>query len=211
MKSRTIAAASCTLCAHSTPGRRMRGIERVAGEDVHRNAVAVGVVDRHRRVLQTDRAVDHDGHRLAFGLEVAMGHRDRRLLVAAGEELRRPIAAVVDDATRGGRESSNPGLAATYSKSSVLITSTMKSPPGRSVVRTSTSSAGSFSRGGGGAGRRRRGSGLLGHRRSAASGQRSSASDSGGLQEAPAIHRRLLRHGRVPFDWRAVDYRSAGP
>src|SRR5258706_7625321 len=45
-----------------------------------------------------------------------------------------------------------PGLAATYSKFSALSTSTMKSPPGRSVVSTSTSPAGSVSRGAIGAG-----------------------------------------------------------
>src|SRR5262245_11818883 len=45
----------------------------------------------------------------------------------------------------------DPGLAATYSKSSDLITSTMKSPPGRSVVSTSTVGDGSVSRGGVGA------------------------------------------------------------
>src|SRR5208282_5460374 len=45
-----------------------------------------------------------------------------------------------------------PGLAQRYSKSSVLRTSTMKSEPGRSTVRTSAldgaSAAGAFSRGG---------------------------------------------------------------
>src|SRR6266849_6098027 len=38
-----------------------------------------------------------------------------------------------------------PGLAATYSKFRALRTSTMKSPPGRSVVSTSISPVGSFS------------------------------------------------------------------
>jgi hypothetical protein len=46
----------------------------------------------------------------------------------------------------------DPGFDATYSKSSVLMTSTMKSPPGRSVVRTSVSPDGSVSRGAMGAG-----------------------------------------------------------
>src|SRR6185436_13141674 len=44
-----------------------------------------------------------------------------------------------------------PGLAATYSRLSALSTSTMKSPPGRSVVTTSASSEGSVSRGATGA------------------------------------------------------------
>src|SRR5215470_15564056 len=43
-----------------------------------------------------------------------------------------------------------PGFAATYSRSSVFRTSTMKSPPGRSVVSTSTAGDGSLSRGSGG-------------------------------------------------------------
>src|SRR5262245_854728 len=45
----------------------------------------------------------------------------------------------------------DPGLAATYSKSSDLMTSTMKSPPGLSVVNISTVEGGSISRGGVGA------------------------------------------------------------
>src|SRR5688500_3624267 len=40
----------------------------------------------------------------------------------------------------------DPGLEATYSKSSDLMTSTMKSPPGLSVVMTSPPSGGSASR-----------------------------------------------------------------
>src|SRR5438067_3195670 len=45
----------------------------------------------------------------------------------------------------------DPGLAATYSRLSDFSTSTMKSPPGRSVVTISASSAGSVSRGATGA------------------------------------------------------------
>ena len=74
-----------------------RRVERVAGQDVDRHAVAVGVVDRHRRVLHADRAVTQRRHRLALGLEVAVGHRHRRLFVQAGDELGRCVAAVVDD------------------------------------------------------------------------------------------------------------------
>jgi hypothetical protein len=69
----------------------------VAGEDVDRHAIAVGVVDRHRRVLDADGAVAEHGHRLAFDLEVAVRHRHRRLFVQAGEELRHRVVAVVDD------------------------------------------------------------------------------------------------------------------
>ena len=78
-------------------GPPQRRVQVVAGHDVDRDAVAVGVVDRHRRVLDADRAVAQHRHRLAFGLEVAVRHRHRGLFVAAGDELRRRVAAVVDD------------------------------------------------------------------------------------------------------------------
>ena len=72
-------------------------VVKVAGDDEHRNAIGVGVVDRHRRVLQTDVAVHDRQHRLAFDLGVAVRHGDRRLLVAARQQLRHLVLAVVDD------------------------------------------------------------------------------------------------------------------
>ena len=69
----------------------------VAEDDVDRDAIGVGVVDRHRRVLQADRAVGHHHHRLALDLGVAVGHGHRRLLVAARQQLRRAVPAVVED------------------------------------------------------------------------------------------------------------------
>ena len=68
----------------------------VAENNVHRHAVRVGVVDRHRRVLQADGAVRQHHQRLAFDLEVAVRHRHRRFFVAAGDQLRSLVAAVVD-------------------------------------------------------------------------------------------------------------------
>ena len=72
-------------------------VVKVAGDDEHRHAIGVGVVDRHRRVLEADVAVHEREHRLAFDLGVAVRHRDRRLLMAARQQLRRLVLAVVDD------------------------------------------------------------------------------------------------------------------
>ena len=68
----------------------------VAEDHVHGDAIAPGVIDRHRGVLQADGPVRHDGERLAFGLEIAVRHGDRRLFVQAGDELGTRVAAVVD-------------------------------------------------------------------------------------------------------------------
>ena len=59
-------------------------IERIAGHDVDRHAIAPGIVDRHRGVLQADGPVREDQHRLAFDLGIAVRHGDRRFLVRAG-------------------------------------------------------------------------------------------------------------------------------
>ena len=47
--------------------------------------------------LNANGAVRQDGHRLALGLEVRVRHRHRGLFVAARDELRHLVAAVVDD------------------------------------------------------------------------------------------------------------------
>ena len=72
-------------------------VHPVADDDVDRHPVGVGVVDRHRGVLQSDDAVQHRHHRLALDLGEAMRHGHRRLFVAAGQQLRHLVAAVVDD------------------------------------------------------------------------------------------------------------------
>ena len=74
-----------------------RSVGNVADDHIHRHAVGIGVVDCHRGMLQSDRAMGHDHHRLAFDLRVSVCHRDRRLFMAAGQQLRRLVATVIDD------------------------------------------------------------------------------------------------------------------
>ena len=78
----------------------------VAQQKIQRHAIAVSVVNGHGCVLQAHGAVRHHHHRLAFDLEVAMSHGDRRFLVAAGEQLRDLVAAVINqrlvDAAKAG-------------------------------------------------------------------------------------------------------------
>ena len=77
-------------------GRHRTGVVE-ARHEVDGHAVAVGVEDGHRGVLDADGAVQQGHHRLARDLGVAVGHAHRRLLVQAGQELGPPVAAVVDD------------------------------------------------------------------------------------------------------------------
>ena len=140
VKSRTSDAPSWTLWAHSTPGPSIRRVGDVAEDHVHGHAIAVGVVDRHGRVLQAHGAMREYGQRLALDLGVAVGHADRRFLVAAGEELGIAIAAVVDHRFVQGAEA-GAGIGADVLDAQDLSTSTMKSDPGRSLVRTSTLAA----------------------------------------------------------------------
>ena len=76
-------------------GAALHRVQPVAREDHHRRAVDPGVVDRHRRVLHADAAVDERPHGLARGLRIAVRHGDRGLLVHAGEQLRLGVAAIV--------------------------------------------------------------------------------------------------------------------
>src|SRR5438876_3063512 len=88
-----------------------------------------------------------------------------------------------------------PGLAATYSKPSALMTSTMKSPPGLSVVRTSTVPAGSASRAIVGA--------LAGPGRVAAGADCAATSASGPVAlptSAAPVTAALFRNHRLPSD-----------
>ncbi len=79
------------------PGPPRRHIDRIAKNDEHRRPAGEGVVDGHRGVLQTDGAVRHDRHGFALDLGVSVGHRYRRLFVAAGEQFRTLVPAIVDD------------------------------------------------------------------------------------------------------------------
>ena len=72
------------------------GIEDVSGDDVDRHAVAVGVVDGHGSMLNSNSAVREDGERLAFNLRVSMGHRDGGFFMTASDELGILVATVVD-------------------------------------------------------------------------------------------------------------------
>ena len=65
-------------------GRTLGGVDGVADHHVDRRAVAPGVVERHRGMLQADGAVGEGQQRLAFDLGVAVRHRDRGFLVGAG-------------------------------------------------------------------------------------------------------------------------------
>ena len=96
MKSRTMAPISMPECTHSAPGMRLSASMMLPTDDVDRHAVAPGVVDRHRRVLQTDGAMARHGHRLAFDLGVALRHGDGDVLVHAGDDFGL-VAGVIDD------------------------------------------------------------------------------------------------------------------
>ncbi len=72
-------------------------VQNVAKDDIERHAVGIAVVNRHGGVLQANRAVGHDHHRLAFDLGVTVGHGDRGFLMAAGEPFRAGVAAIVDE------------------------------------------------------------------------------------------------------------------
>ena len=79
----------------SPPGR----VDRAGRpDDQHGHAVAPGVVDGHGRVHQADVAVQRDGHRPPGHLGVAVGDRDRVLLVQADEHPRIAVAGVVHQA-----------------------------------------------------------------------------------------------------------------
>ncbi len=93
--------------------RAVRGDEAeiASGDQQRRRLVVVGLVDRHRRVLDADRPVQQRAHRLAGRLPVAMRHRHRRLLVQRGDELRHHVRriAVVDERFLNALEA-RPGI-----------------------------------------------------------------------------------------------------
>ena len=97
MKSRTIDAASCTECSHSTPGRRIVASMRIADDDEYRNSIAICVVNTHRGVLQSDGPMRENRQRLAFDFRVAVRHGDCGLFVAASDEFGLLVATIVDD------------------------------------------------------------------------------------------------------------------
>ena len=78
-------------------GGAHRGVQVVADHHVNRHAVAIGVVNRHRRMLEPHGAMRKHAQRLALNLRVAVGHRHRLLFMKTSDELRILVASVVDD------------------------------------------------------------------------------------------------------------------
>ncbi len=69
----------------------------VSGKNHDGNAVAVGIIEGHGRMLGAHRSV-HDGcHRLAGDLGIAMRHADRDFLVHARQPFRTLVLPVVDE------------------------------------------------------------------------------------------------------------------
>ena len=62
-------------------------VTAVARQNDHGRLIAVGVIDRHGRVLRADGAVHGGDGRLAFDLGVAVAHGRRDLFVITGDEL----------------------------------------------------------------------------------------------------------------------------
>lgn len=64
-------------CVVVPVGRRdaKRAIRVVSGNEQHRNAIGVCVVDAHRSVLDANDAVHRKRHWLAGGLRIAVRHR----------------------------------------------------------------------------------------------------------------------------------------
>ena len=67
-----------------------------AAQDDDRQPVSPGVINRHRRMLQTDDIMHRGGHRPACGARVAVSQRHGDLFMIAENDLRRMIAAIVD-------------------------------------------------------------------------------------------------------------------
>ena len=68
-----------------------------AAHQEHGRAIAPRVEDRHAGVLEPDDVVEDGRHRFARGLRVAVRQRHGHLFMAALQQLRPRVAAVVDD------------------------------------------------------------------------------------------------------------------
>ncbi len=80
------------------PGTAFRRVDGTgAAEQKDRYAVDPGVVDRHARVLEANDIMEDRGHRSAGGLVVAVGERDRDLLMGAEDRPRGAVAPVIDE------------------------------------------------------------------------------------------------------------------
>ncbi len=69
-------------------------IRVVAGDHQHRHSVIVSLINRHRRVLNSNGAVQQRQHRLAFGLGITVSHGHRRFFMESGDELRHLIGRI---------------------------------------------------------------------------------------------------------------------
>ena len=72
------------------------GFDDVATHDDDWNAIAPGIVHRHRCMLQTDHAVANHGHRLALDLGVTLCHVNCDFFVRAGEDLWLRISTMIE-------------------------------------------------------------------------------------------------------------------
>ena len=77
--------------------RALGHIDNISENHVDRNAIAVSVVNGHRGVLHSHRPVREDRQRLALHFVIAMRHGHRGFFMAAGNELRTLVPAIVDD------------------------------------------------------------------------------------------------------------------
>ncbi len=81
-------------CRHA---RRPLGRVKIgAAHHDHGDAVAPGIVDRHRRMLEADRTMAEHQQRFAGNFEITVRHRHRGFLVRAREKFRFLVATVVD-------------------------------------------------------------------------------------------------------------------
>ena len=69
----------------------------IAGHYVDGHPVAPGIVNGHRGMLQPNRSVSQDCHRLAFHFEVTVRHGYRGFFVTIRNQLGIAITTVVDD------------------------------------------------------------------------------------------------------------------
>ena len=74
-----------------------RAIGVVADDHIDGHAIAVGVVNGHGCMLQTDVAMDQRHHRLAFDLGVAVRHGHGRLFVTGRQKLGHFVVAIVNE------------------------------------------------------------------------------------------------------------------
>jgi hypothetical protein len=80
---------------HEAPA--LRRVDNISEDDVDGHTIAKRVVYGHRGVLRSHRAVHAHEQRLAFDLGVAVAHPHGRLFMAARDEFRRLVIAIIDD------------------------------------------------------------------------------------------------------------------